>query len=107
MSCLNLYDRIKALGYKIIVTEKAKDFICDKGWDAQFGARPLKRAIQKYIEDALAEEIIKTKLVTDDIINIDYDEDSTSIKIVSQNRSLLQKRWRSQNNFHVTKKEVF
>jgi ATP-dependent Clp protease ATP-binding subunit ClpC len=76
-----LYDRIKGLGYKIIVTEKAKDFICDKGWDAQFGARPLKRAIQKYIEDALAEEIIKTKLVMDDIINIDYDEDSTSIKI--------------------------
>jgi ATP-dependent Clp protease ATP-binding subunit ClpC len=76
-----LYERIKGLGYKIIVTEKAKDFICDKGWDAQFGARPLKRAIQKYIEDALAEEIIKTKLVMDDIINIDYDEDSASIKI--------------------------
>jgi ATP-dependent Clp protease ATP-binding subunit ClpC len=77
----HLYERIKGLGYKIIVTEKAKDFICDKGWDAQFGARPLKRAIQKYIEDALAEEIIKTKLVTDDIINIDFDEDSASIKI--------------------------
>jgi ATP-dependent Clp protease ATP-binding subunit ClpC len=76
-----LYERIKGLGYKIIVTEKAKDFICDKGWDAQFGARPLKRAIQKYIEDALAEEIIKTKLVTDDIIHIDFDEDSASIKI--------------------------
>ncbi len=76
-----LYDRIKAMGYKMVVTEKAKDFICDKGWDAQFGARPLKRAIQKYIEDALAEEIIKTKLVTDDIIHIDFDEDSTSIKI--------------------------
>ncbi|TRZ71372.1 MAG: hypothetical protein D4R97_06805, partial [Bacteroidetes bacterium] len=52
-----------------------------KGWDAQFGARPLKRAIQKYIEDALAEEIIRTKLVTDDIIHIDFDETSTSIKI--------------------------
>ena len=77
----HLYERIKGLGYKIFVTEKAKDFICDKGWDAQFGARPLKRAIQKYIEDALAEEIIKTKLVTDDIINIDFDEDSASIKI--------------------------
>jgi ATP-dependent Clp protease ATP-binding subunit ClpC len=77
----HLYERIKGLGYKIIVTEKAKDFICDKGWDAQFGARPLKRAIQKYIEDALAEEIIKTKLVTDDVIHIDFDENSTSIKI--------------------------
>ena len=77
----HLYERIKAMGYQIIVTDKAKDFICDKGWDAQFGARPLKRAIQKYVEDALAEEIIKTKLVNNDIINIDFDEDSSSIKI--------------------------
>jgi ATP-dependent Clp protease ATP-binding subunit ClpC len=76
-----LYERIKGMGYQIVVTDKAKDFICDKGWDAQFGARPLKRAIQKYIEDALAEEIIKTKLVDDDIIHIDFDEASTSIKI--------------------------
>ncbi len=77
----HLYERIKGMGYQIVVTDKAKDFICEKGWDAQFGARPLKRAIQKYIEDALAEEIIRTKLVTDDIINIDFDETSTSIKI--------------------------
>jgi len=77
----HLYERIKGLGYQIVVTDKAKDFICEKGWDAQFGARPLKRAIQKYIEDALAEEIIKTKLVTDDIIHIDFDESSSSIKI--------------------------
>jgi len=77
----HLYERIKGMGYQIVVTDKAKDFICDKGWDAQFGARPLKRAIQKYIEDALAEEIIKTKLVDDDIIHIDFDEDSTSIRI--------------------------
>jgi ATP-dependent Clp protease ATP-binding subunit ClpC len=69
------------MGYQIVVTDKAKDFICEKGWDAQFGARPLKRAIQKYIEDALAEEIIKTKLVKDDIIHIDFDESSSSIKI--------------------------
>jgi ATP-dependent Clp protease ATP-binding subunit ClpC len=78
----HLYERIKGMGFKIVVSEKAKDFICDKGWDAQFGARPLKRAIQKYIEDALAEEIIKTKLVNDDIINIDFDDESSSIKIV-------------------------
>jgi ATP-dependent Clp protease ATP-binding subunit ClpC len=77
----HLYERIKGMGYKIVVTEKAKDYICEKGWDAQFGARPLKRAIQKYIEDALAEEIIKTKLVSDDVINIDFDEESTSIRI--------------------------
>jgi ATP-dependent Clp protease ATP-binding subunit ClpC len=76
-----LYERIKGMGYQIVVTPKAKDYICDKGWDAQFGARPLKRAIQKYIEDALAEEIIRTKLHQDDIINIDYDETSGEIKI--------------------------
>ncbi len=77
----HLYERIKGMGYQIVVTDKAKDFICDKGWDAQFGARPLKRAIQKYVEDALAEEIIRTKLVSNDIINIDFDEESSSIKI--------------------------
>jgi ATP-dependent Clp protease ATP-binding subunit ClpC len=77
----HLYKRIKDMGFNIVVTEKAKDYICDKGWDAQFGARPLKRAIQKYIEDALAEEIIKTKLVNDDVINVDYDDVSASIKI--------------------------
>ena len=78
----HLYERIKGMGYQVIVTDKAKDFICDKGWDAQFGARPLKRAIQKYIEDALAEEIIRTKMATNDVINIDFDEDSSSIKII-------------------------
>jgi ATP-dependent Clp protease ATP-binding subunit ClpC len=77
----HLYDRIRQMGYQIVVTPKAKDFIVDKGWDAQFGARPLKRAIQKYIEDALAEEIIKTKLTENDIITIDYDDKKEEITI--------------------------
>ncbi|HTX88299.1 MAG TPA: ATP-dependent Clp protease ATP-binding subunit [Bacteroidales bacterium] len=77
----HLYDRIRSMGYQITVTDKAKDFICDKGWDAQFGARPLKRAIQKYIEDALAEEMIRVKINIADEILIDYDEASSSIKI--------------------------
>ena len=67
-----LYDRIKALGYKIVITGEAKDFIAEKGWDSQFGARPLKRAIQKYVEDVLAEEIIKTKILPDDTITVNY-----------------------------------
>jgi len=75
----HLYDRIKALGINLLVTEKAKDFILDKGWDAQFGARPLKRAIQKYIEDNLAEEIIKEKPGADDLITIDFDEAKSEI----------------------------
>ncbi len=76
-----LYDRIRSMGYQITVTDKAKDFICDKGWDAQFGARPLKRAIQKYIEDNLAEEMIRVKINIADEITIDYDEASSGIKI--------------------------
>jgi ATP-dependent Clp protease ATP-binding subunit ClpC len=68
-----LYDRIHALGYTIEFTKKAKDFIVDKGWDSQFGARPIKRAIQKYVEDALAEELIKSKIADGDHISIDYE----------------------------------
>src|SRR5688572_3973556 len=58
----HLYKRISDLGYKLSLSDAAKDFISEKGFDANFGARPLKRAIQKYIEDALPEEIIKGEL---------------------------------------------
>ncbi len=68
----NLFSRVEAMGYKMEITDKAKDFIVEKGWDAQFGARPLKRAIQKYVEDPLAEEIIKSKINEGDSITIDY-----------------------------------
>lgn len=76
-----LYKRIHDLGYKIRVNEKAKDFLAEKGWDPHFGARPLKRAIQKYIEDELAEEIIKTKLEEGDTIGIDYSKKLEKIVI--------------------------
>jgi ATP-dependent Clp protease ATP-binding subunit ClpC len=78
-----LYGRINELGYQIEMTEKAKDFIVDKGYDEKFGARPLKRAIQKYIEDPLAEEIIKSNLQEGDRIKIDIKEgnDELTIKI--------------------------
>jgi ATP-dependent Clp protease ATP-binding subunit ClpC len=80
----HLYKRINDLGYQIEVSEDAKDFIVEKGWDAQFGARPLKRAIQKYVEDPLAEEIIKTKIHEGDLISVNYtrDEEELDIKIV-------------------------
>lgn len=74
-------NRIKSLGYKLKISVRAKDFIIDKGWDPNFGARPLKRAIQKYIEDNLAEEIIKSKLHEGDVINIDYNQKSDEIDI--------------------------
>ncbi|NOY49264.1 MAG: ATP-dependent Clp protease ATP-binding subunit [Chlorobi bacterium] len=78
-----LYKRVELMGYKIRVNTKAKDYLIENGWDEQFGARPLKRAIQKFIEDPLAEEIIKTSLKEGDSITIGYDakKDDISIKI--------------------------
>jgi ATP-dependent Clp protease ATP-binding subunit ClpC len=71
--------RIKDLGYTFTISEKAKDFIAEKGFDKQFGARPLKRAIQKYVEDALAEEIITSKIHEGDNIFMDLEEASQEL----------------------------
>jgi ATP-dependent Clp protease ATP-binding subunit ClpC len=76
-----LFARIKDLGYSLTLTKKAKDYIADKGFDKEYGARPLNRAIQKYIEDALAEEIISSKLVEGDLIMMDLDEKSNELVI--------------------------
>jgi ATP-dependent Clp protease ATP-binding subunit ClpC len=73
--------RIAALGYTIEITEKAKDYIVEKGYDASFGARPLKRAIQKYIEDPLAEEIIKSGVSEGDSVMIDLNDETKEISI--------------------------
>ncbi|WP_410877654.1 ATP-dependent Clp protease ATP-binding subunit [Myroides sp. DW712] len=70
-----LFQRIDDLGYKLNLTDKAKNFIADKGFDKQYGARPLKRAIQKYIEDPIAEEIVNAKLVVGDTITLDAPKD--------------------------------
>ena len=69
-----VYKRIEEMGYTLELTEKAHDYVAEKGWDGQYGARPLKRAIQKYVEDVLAEEIIKTKINIGERIIIDYDD---------------------------------
>jgi ATP-dependent Clp protease ATP-binding subunit ClpC len=76
-----LYLRVKELGYTLKLSEAAKDYIADKGFDKQFGARPLKRAIQKYVEDALAEEIITSKIHEGDQIFMDLDETAQELKI--------------------------
>ena len=78
-----LYGRIGGLGYELKLSDKAKDFIAEKGFDKQYGARPLNRAIQKYIEDALAEEIINSKISEGDKIEMDYKdgEDELAIKV--------------------------
>ena len=78
-----LYNRIELLGYQLKLSAKAVDFIADKGFDKQFGARPLKRAIQKYIEDELAEQIVNSKIDEGDTIKLDYkdSEDKLTFKI--------------------------
>jgi ATP-dependent Clp protease ATP-binding subunit ClpC len=76
-----LTTRIKDLGYELELSDKAKDYIADKGFDRQYGARPLNRAIQKYIEDALAEEIIGSKVHEGDVITMDLDETSNELTL--------------------------
>ncbi len=74
-----LFNRINSLGFKIELTKKAKIFVADKGYDEKYGARPLNRAIQKHIEDPLAEEIIQKKVKEGDLIKIDLDSKSNEI----------------------------
>ncbi len=69
-----LFTRINTLGYSVELTEKAKDFLSEKGYDQQYGARPLNRAIQKYLEDPVAEEILKGDLKEGDVIMADHIE---------------------------------
>ncbi len=76
-----LFHRITDLGYKIELTEKAKDFLANKGYDQQYGARPLNRAIQKYLEDAIAEEILKGDLSEGDVITADYTEEGSELTL--------------------------
>ncbi len=76
-----LYARIKDLGYALNLSDKAKAYIAEKGFDKQFGARPLKRAIQKYVEDALAEEIITSKINEGDEIFMDLEDNSEELSV--------------------------
>ncbi|WP_339634384.1 ATP-dependent Clp protease ATP-binding subunit [Bizionia echini] len=73
--------RIKDIGYTLKLSKSAKDYIAEKGFDKQYGARPLKRAIQKYVEDALAEEIINSKISEGDKISMDLDSKTNELKI--------------------------
>ena len=89
-----LFSRIDKLGYAIELTEKAKDFIAEKGFDPQYGARPLNRAIQKYLEDLVAEEILKGDLNEGDTIMADHDgkSDVLSIKIKKKTKKKEEKK---------------
>src|SRR5690606_38016791 len=74
-----LFSRLDTLGFKVELTLKAKDYIAEKGYDPQYGARPLNRAIQKYLEDPLAEEILKGEAQEGDVIVADYDGKSEEL----------------------------
>ncbi|MBL7876908.1 MAG: ATP-dependent Clp protease ATP-binding subunit [Cyclobacteriaceae bacterium] len=76
-----LFARIITIGYHVELTEKAKDFLAEKGYDPQFGARPLNRAIQKYLEDPVAEEILKGEIVEGGTILADYEGTGESLTI--------------------------
>lgn len=83
-----LYKRIGDLGFKINLTEPAKEFIANKGYDVQFGARPLKRAIQKYIEDELAEKIITYGMKEGDTVIVDFDKEKQQILMNKEEKIL-------------------
>jgi len=81
----HLFGRVTGLGYTIKITDAAKDYIVEKGYDPNYGARPLKRAIQKYLEDPMAEEIIKSNLSEGDELEVDYNKEKDQI-IVSTHK---------------------
>ncbi len=74
-----LYKRVNNIGYQLVLTDEAKDFIASKGYDVQFGARPLKRSIQKYLEDEMAEMIIRATVSEGDTIFVDFDKEAQKI----------------------------
>jgi ATP-dependent Clp protease ATP-binding subunit ClpC len=84
----DLYQRVEALNYKLKISTAAKDFIAEKGFDPQFGARPLKRAIQKYMEDEMAEIIIKASISEGDTISVGYDKknEKLSMRLLSSKK---------------------
>jgi len=81
-----LYDRVKALGYQLKIATAARDYIADRGFDANYGARPLKRAIQKYLEDPMAEVLIKAELKEGDTIYVGFNSAKSEIKIRIQKK---------------------
>ena len=76
-----MIQRIEGLGYGIEVTGSAKDYLVDQGYDEKYGARPLKRAIQKHLEDPFAEEIINANIQEGDLLKADYKKDASALTI--------------------------
>ncbi len=81
LALAKMFARMEALNYKIQVTYSVKEFLAEKGYDPQYGARPLNRAIQKYLEDPIAEEILKSNLKEGDLLKVDYQKDAESVTV--------------------------
>jgi ATP-dependent Clp protease ATP-binding subunit ClpC len=75
---------MESLGYKIFIDDKAKDFIAAKGYDVQYGARPLKRVIQTYLEDGLSELIVSNSLKEGGVIQVKLNEERKELEMVSE-----------------------
>ncbi|MDD4727949.1 MAG: ATP-dependent Clp protease ATP-binding subunit [Dysgonamonadaceae bacterium] len=84
------YKRVNILGFNIEINNDAKEFIASKGYDVQFGARPLKRAIQKYLEDEMAEMIIRTSISEGDSISVEFDKENQKI-VMSVSKAIAEK----------------
>ena len=84
---VKLLKRVSALGLEVEITDKAKDFLVEKGWDSNYGARPLKRAIQKYVEDVLAEEILLQKLDNNNSVILDYNDIKEEMEVISKEKN--------------------
>ena len=74
--------RLKEIGYEINITQSLKDYIFEQGYDQEYGARPLKRAIQKNIEDRITDAIINEEIKIGDRISMRYDKDKKEIKLI-------------------------
>ncbi len=83
----SVFARIEERGFKIKLTEDAKKFIAEKGFDRQYGARPLNRALQKYLEDPIADEILKGVAKEGDTLLVDYKEDAEGVSISIKKKS--------------------
>ncbi len=89
--------RLEILGFALELTDEAKDFLSDKGYDPQFGARPLHRAIQKHLEDPLAEKILAADIKQGDVLAVEYDKKEDKL-VIRQKAAKKKKEEKSETN---------
>jgi len=78
---IGLFERVNKLNYQLEISQEAKNYVVEKGFEKKFGARPIKRAIQRYFEDEISEKIISTNIKENDIIKVDFDKENKKIEV--------------------------